>query len=192
MKRTSIKAGIVYASKSDHGSPSPVMFLEDGAAGIYSRQRGGSIRQQTETSYTKAHRGRGWSDESIGYAAVVQDWITPGTKPALLPWALDPAAELERFRAGGKPSVPGLKFDIITSLGKIGPWGAAVAEHEARLAAKREAEQKAEAGRVRAKAAHDGLRALGISARLSFSTHRIELDIWEAEKLLDMLREQEG
>ena len=194
MKRTSIKAGVVYAVKpgSDYGTPSPVLFLEDRAAGIYSRKRDGGVHQHEETSYTKAHKGSGWNDTSIGYAAVVQDWVTSGTDPAPLPWSLDAAAELARFRAGDKPSVAGLRFDIITSLGKIAPWDATVAEQAAREAAREADRAKVAENRDRTEAAREGLRALGIDTGYSFSTAKIELPVWEVEKLLAMLRDREG
>lgn len=35
MKRNDIKAGVVYAVKSSYGAPSPIVFLEDGVAGLY-------------------------------------------------------------------------------------------------------------------------------------------------------------
>lgn len=191
MKRTDIRAGVVYAIKHDRGAPSPVMFLEDRAAGIYSRQRGGGIRQRAEDSRTKAHRGHGFSDETIGYAAVVQDWTTPGTSPAQPPWNLDPAAELEQFRGGGSPSAQGLRFDLITSLGKVAPWDETVAEDEARRAAGQAAREKSDAHRARVQAARDGLAEFGIDAGYSFGNAKIELAVWEVEKLLALLRGRE-
>jgi hypothetical protein len=192
MKRTDIRAGVVYAVKNDRGAPSPIMFLEDRAAGIYSRQRGGGIRQEQENSYTKAHRASGWSGNSIGYATVVMDWMTAGTNPAPLPWNIDPATELERFRAGEPPSVPGLRFDITTSLAKIVRWDEAEAENEARQAAEREAAAKSAEARARLDAAREGLRALGIDTGYSFASYKIELPVWEVEKLLAMLRDREA
>jgi len=191
MKRTSIKAGVVYATKTA-GSPNPVMFLEDGAAGLYSRQRGGGIHQHEENSYTKARAGQGFSIVSIGYVILKQDWMSAGSQPLALPWQVDPAAELERFRAGEKPSVKGLTFDIITSLAKIAPWDEATAENEAREAAQREARAKSAESRARIDAAREGLRALGIDTGYSLGSGKIELPVWEVEKLLALLAAKEG
>jgi hypothetical protein len=191
MKRTDIRAGVVYAVKSSYGSPAPVMFLEDRAAGLYSRAQAGGIRQHEENSHTKARRGQGFGSYNIGYVILKQDWMSAGTEPLPLPWQVDPDAELERFRAGEKPSVKGLTFDIITSVAKIAPWDATVAVAEAREAAETEARAKADAGRAKARAACDALLALGVNAKLSFGSHKIELDIWEAEKLIALLAAKE-
>lgn len=194
MKRASIKAGVVCAIKpgSDYGTPSPVMFLEDGAAGIYSRQRGGGFRPEVESAHVKAHKGSGWSDDSIGYAVIEQDWSSPGTDPAPLPWSLDVAAELERFRAGDRPSIAGLKFDIQTSLAKVALYDDTVAEQEARQAARAADRARSDEHRARVDAAREGLRALGIDAGHTFGTAKIELPVWEVEKLLAMLRDREA
>lgn len=55
MKRSSIKAGVVYAVKSSYGPPSPIVFLEDGAAGLYTRGAYGRCRTMDPEHNVMSH-----------------------------------------------------------------------------------------------------------------------------------------
>jgi hypothetical protein len=197
VKRTDIRAGVVYAVKASYGPPSPIVFLEDGAAGLYrrpSRSERGFV-QVAEDKYTKAKRGTGWSGVTCGYAAVIQSWTgrnagnDEGSLAALC--EIDAAAELERFRAGEGPASDLLQFDLITSLARIVPWGEAVAEHEAQRSAerKRRAEQDARSSRQRA--VLEGLRRVGFAASAR-EQGAVGLSLEDAERLLATLAGREG
>ena len=196
MKRTDIKAGVIYASKSSYGPPGIVVFLEDGAAGLYERQRHGpGVREVEENKYTKAKRGSGWSETTKGYAAIATRWDAKGDALALL-GAIDPARELERFKAGEHPSVEGLEFDIRYTLTDIsGLYAEEKAAYDAKEAAEQAARRrKAEADRAasaRRRSITEALSAYGITAKDN-AAGKIELSLDEAEKLLDKVREAAG
>lgn len=200
MKRTDIRAGVVYAVKSSYGPPSPIVFLEDGAAGLYGRggYGRGEIRKLEENSYTKAKRGSGFSDSARGYAALKASWQREfsNADAAQQMSAADPAAELARFLADEKPSAPALEFEIVTSLSQInGLYNEELAAYEAqqqgeREARRRHAEQKAAAAE-RAVSLKESLSAYGI--RVTMATDEgffLKLD--EADKLLALLRDREA
>jgi len=195
MKRTDIKAGVIYASKSSYGPPGIVVFLEDGAAGLYERQRHGEGIRKVDEKYSKAKRGSGWSETTKGYAAIVPRGVTPAEALGLLS-AIDPARELERFRATEHPSAEGLEFDIRYTLTDIsGLYAEEKAAYDAREAADRAARQrKQEADRAasaRRRSIVEALNAYGIGARDN-AVGKVELSLDEAEKLLDKVRELEG
>ena len=196
MKRTDIKAGVIYASKNSYGPPGIVVFLEDGAAGLYERQRyGGGIRKVDENKWTKAKRGSGWSETTKGYAAIAGHWDAKGEVLGLLS-AIDPARELERFLAGEHPSVEGLEFDIRYTLTDIsGLYAEEKAAYDAKEAAEQAARRrKAEADRAasaRRRGIVEALSTYGITAKDN-AAGKIELSLDEAEKLLDKVRELEG
>ena len=196
MKRTDIKAGVIYASRSSYGPPGIVVFLEDGAAGLYERQRHGKgIRKVDENKWTKAKRGSGWSETTKGYAAIAGHWDAKGEVLGLLS-AIDPARELERFLAGEHPSVEGLEFDIRYTLTDIsGLYAEEKAAYDAKEAAEQAARRrKAEADRAasaRRRGIVEALSTYGITAKDN-AAGKIELSLDEAEKLLDKVRELEG
>ena len=198
MKRNDIKAGVVYAIKGSYGPPSPIVFLEDGAAGLYGRRDygRGPIRQLTENSYTKAKRGSGFSDSARGYAAMQ---VNGGSRikdadAAEAMRAADPAAELVRFLADERPSADGLRFAIITSLNQIGGL------YDEELAAYREAKRAADRRASGERAAIDARAARVTAAVEALSAYciraggdtggQVKLSVDEAEKLLDMLRDR--
>ena len=196
MKRTDIKAGVIYASRSSYGPPGIVVFLEDGAAGLYERQRHGpGVREVEENKYTKAKRGSEWSETTKGYAAIATRRDAEGDALALL-GAIDPARELERFKAGEHPSVEGLEFDIRYTLTDIsGLYAEEKAAYDAKEAAEQAARRrKAEADRAasaRRRGIVEALSTYGITAKDN-AAGKIELSLDEAEKLLDKVRELEG
>ena len=191
MKRTDIKAGVIYASKNSYGPPGIVVFLEDGAAGLYERQRHGKgIRKVDENKWTKAKRGSGWSETTKGYAAIAGHWDAKGEVLGLLS-AIDPARELERFLAGEHPSVEGLEFDIRYTLTDIsGLYAEEKAAYDAAQAAERAARtRKAEADRAASARRLGVIQALsdyGINAG-SNEKGNITLSPDEAEKLLALI-----
>lgn len=144
MKRTDIKAGVVYAVNSAYGSPTPIVFLQDGASGLFQRERGGGYR---ESGATKASTRYGYSGRGTGYAA-----IRPSRSGSFveLPfqarvealYQLDAAAELERFRAGLEPLTAGAQFEVVTSLNKVR------GEYKETKAAYEKAENDAQAARA--------------------------------------------
>ena len=193
MKRTDIKAGVVYAIRNSYGPPGIVVFLEDGAAGLYSRERHGNrIRQETENKYTKAKRGSGWGETTRGYAAVTARRDAKREAVSLLS-TIDPARELERFRAGEHPSVEGLEFDIRYTLADVsGLYAEEQAAYDAKEAAERAARlRKQEADRAasaRRRGIVEALNAYGIGARDN-AAGKVEFSLDEADKLLALLRE---
>lgn len=193
MQRKSIKAGVIYAITSPYAQPSPIVFLEDGAAGLYTRDRYGSrIRPVPESSTTKARAGRGF-DPSIGYAAVVTGSLVYGTEKEAAIEAMrtiDPAAELDRFKASARPAAEMLQFKIIASLGKITEWDQATAAYEAgREADRRRDAERAERNR-RTQAAVAALKGHGfLTARrtVESGSEGVAILIDDAERLLEML-----
>ena len=192
MKRTDIKAGVIYASKSSYGPPGIVVFLEDGAAGLYERQRhGAGILKVAENKYTKAQRGSGWSTATRGYAAIVARGVTPAEALGLLS-TIDPARELEHFKAAGHPSVEGLEFGIRYTLTDIsGLYADEKAAYDAKEAAEQAARRrKAEADRAasaRRRSIAEALSTYGITAKDN-AAGKIELSLDEAEKVLGKIR----
>ena len=201
MKRTSIKAGVVYAVKSTCGSPTPIVFLEDGAAGLYGRGNYGRdpYRKFTEDEYTKAKRGSGFSESSLGYAAIKTGWNRNASMPdaAEQMRGIDPATELARFLADEKPSTDGLEFEIVTGLGQIdGLYDEELAAYNARMEAERAAERRKSDERsaisARVGAVVEALSAYGIRAGGAWKGAQVELPVNEAEKLLAILRDRES
>jgi hypothetical protein len=205
MKRSDIKAGVVYAVKSAYGPPGPIVFLEDGAAGLYQRDHYSSkVKQLAESKFSKAGRG-GAFESGRGYAAVVRDYAAPGpgVKADPLPAmrALDCAAELERFRAGERPSAAGLRFEIVTSLNQVaGLYDEELAAYEARREAERAANRRKQAenkaARDRADAILDRLNALGVDGEAVSKGREpwshICISVADAEKFLALLRDREA
>lgn len=192
MQRKNIKAGVIYAVKSSCDSPSPVVFLEDGAAGLYTPALRGGTRfvQAAESKYAKAKRGTGWNGTTYGYAALVPARIPDAVGEALGALReIDASAELERFRTIGRQESGLLRFDLITSLTRIVPWDDAVAEYEATRAAdqKRWDEVNARTGRQTAVLA--GLRNLGLSVSAR-EQGAVGMSLEAAERLLAMLNEK--
>jgi hypothetical protein len=195
MKRTDIKAGVVYATKSSYGAPAPIVFLEDGAAGLYVRGNygRGPYRKLAEDKNTKAKGASGYSDSGRGYAAIK---ISAGgdlnyAEAAERMSTIDPVVELARFLASERPSAEGLGFDIVTSLSQIGGlYAEEKAAYDSMKAAEQEAGQRRReadrAASVRRWNIVDALNALGIGARGN-SAGKIELSLDEAEKLLTLL-----
>lgn len=194
MKRTDIRAGVVYAVKASYSRPSPVVFLEDSAAGLYQRgSRGDSgFTQVTESAYTKAKRGTGWNGVTYGYAAVVPADRYVNDALSVLR-GIEATAEIERFRTTGKPSSGHLRFDLITSLTRIAPWDEAIAEYEAAEAADRKRREDADARRRRASKALKAFRErCGITGEFDCGGAVITFDIEDAERLLALLAEKAG
>lgn len=193
MKRTDIKAGVVYAIKSSYGAPSPIVFLEDGAASLYQRDPYGKqgIRKLTEDKHTKAKRGSGWSETTRGYAAITARWDPKRDALSLLA-AIDPASELARFVASESPSVEGLEFSIHYTLSDItGLYADEKAAYDARQEAERAARSRKDeaerAASARRRDITEALSAYGIEARGN-ERGRIELSPDEADKLVALLR----
>lgn len=192
MKRTDIRAGVVYAIKSSYGPPGAVVFLEDGAAGLYERQpHGAGVRKLEENRYTKAKRGSGWSETTKGYAAIV----APVAALDVLA-AINPARELERFLANERPSSDDLEFSIRYTLTDVsGLYAEEKAAYDAKEAADREARRRkdeaARAASARRRSILEALDAYGIGARDN-AAGKIELSLDEADKLIAMLRDRES
>jgi hypothetical protein len=193
MNRKDVRAGVVYAEVSAYGRPSPVVFLEDGAATVWIEpfnniRRGGPYIACRPSE--KPHREKGWSGRSQGYATV--------QGPAETLEGLECAAELEAFKAGGRPSREGLRFALIFSLAKIsGPYTEAAAAYEANLAAERATRERKdaedEAYHARLQKAVAGLAAFGVKARPAGAYRErdvIGMDIEDAERLIALLREK--
>lgn len=200
MKRTDIRAGVVYAIKSSYGPPSPIIFLEDGAAGLYARGSYGrsEVRKLEETKTTKAKRGSGFSDATRGYAAVAANGGAgaPAAELVAAMKALDPTAELARFVADERPSSEILRFVIEPSLNQIAglyaeELAAYEAQREAELAADRRKRAEQDAKTSRASDLIEGFSAYGIRARGAFEG-KVELSLDEADKLLALLRDRES
>ena len=189
MKRKDIKAGVVYAEVSRFGPPSPVVFLEDGAATVWLEPH--SLARRNTDPYIacgpaeKPNRG-GWAGRSAGYAAVLGDAET-------LLEGLDATVELEAFKTRRPPSREGLRFALVFSLAKIaGPYAEAVAAYE------QEQAREAEAFRERARRTYEAekrsdeaiaaLRNLGFSAQ-SAGLDLVSITIEDAERLIAVLRE---
>ena len=194
MKRADIKAGVIYATRSSYGPPAPIMFLEDAAAGIYSRQRDGGIHQHEENKYTKARKSRGWSDNSIGYAAVVGAGLYAAAEQdeQTLLSSLDPAAELELFRGGQKPSAVALRFTITTSLSQITDWDDEMARYRARQDADRAKVAASQAKAARRTALMETLADLGVTSQRSHDPRYIDISLDEADKLVALLQAKEN
>lgn len=193
MKRTDIKAGVVYAVRSSYGPPTAIVFLEDGAAGLYQREPYGKsgIRKLTEDKFNKAKRGSGWSDTTKGYAAITARWDGKRDTLGLLA-AIDPANELARFVASESPSVEGLEFSIHYTLSDIsGLYADERAAYDARQEAERDARSRKDeaerAASARRRDTSESLSAYGIEARGN-DKGRIELSLDEADKLVTLLR----
>jgi hypothetical protein len=188
MKRKDIKAGVVYTEVRAYGIPSPLVFLEDGAATVwlepYNNLRRGDPYIACRPA-EKPHRERGRSGRSQGYATV---W---GSAEALE--GLDCAAELEAFKAGGQPTREGLRFVLLFSLARIsGPYAEAVAAHEAAIAADRAARDhaaaEAEAREDRAASIVAALAEAGVKAHAHDG--RIWLSLDQAGRVVDLLRDR--
>jgi hypothetical protein len=201
MKRTSIKAGVVYAVRSSYGAPAPIVFLEDGAAGLYGRGNygRGPYRKLAESSHTKAGRGKGFSESDHGYAVMERSKVGDASdaEAAEQMRAASPEAELARFLADESPSADGLRFAIVTSLSQIGgPYDEELAAYSARVEAEKAAERRKSDARTvlaeRITAAIEGLSAYGIRATGAWAAEQVELSVDEAEKLLALLRDREG
>jgi hypothetical protein len=191
MIRKNIKAGVVYARESQYGRPTPIVFLEDGAATLFqlAPYGRGEYRVYADQS-ARARHGRGWSDPSLGYAAMTGSDSIGKTAAGLLA-EIDPAGELERFKA--KASTPaGLSFTLVTSLNDISrTYAEAIAAYEAKQEADRadrEREQAEDAAlETRSDAVLAVLASAGIRARFDSRTGSIQMGLDEAEKLAALL-----
>lgn len=181
MKRTNIRAGVVYAIKSSYGPPVPVVFLEDGAATVYDKPIG-ATGYRAHPEGTKARAGRGWSESSLGYATVGKYWDVR-LSDALPDLHLKTASELKSFRDGGKPASSRLEFRLLTSLSRVVPWDEAVAEYEARTAHDRQRMKAADQMQIRRNTAIAALAGLGITAAPG-DPGTVMLTLDEAEKVL--------
>jgi hypothetical protein len=183
MKRKDIKAGVVYALKA-HGSPKPVVFLEDGAATLWEKMRhGGGYRELSESLY-KPRVGHGWDGTDRGFA------IISGDAEALA--GIDAAAEFARFRAGERPTDTELRFSLVTVLGQvIGPYGEAVAAYEQEQAQQREEmrrrHREIDAALLRLRAITEAFGEFGIRAG-SGGSDRVSISIEDAERVIALLR----
>lgn len=197
MKRTDIRAGVVYAVKSSYGPPSPIVFLEDGARGLYSRgDYGRGAPAERDPRIWKAQRGSGYGKSACGYAA-----IRPGSArdsdAAEELGAIDPAAELARFLADQQPAAEGLSFEIVTSLGQIsGLYAEELAAYEGMRAAERRRQAENRTARDRADSITDQLSAFGVDGEAvskdrSHWSH-ICISVADAEKLIALLRDREA
>jgi hypothetical protein len=169
MKRTDIRAGVVYAVRSSYGPPVPVVFLEDGAAGLYGRDSyGRGPYRRLDGNFYKATAGKGLGSPARGYAALERNGGSgiPNADAAELLRAADPVAELARFLADGKPSAEGLRFAIVTSLGQIGgPYDEELAAYSAAKDAERERRRRIDEERAAESARRqDIVEALSASA----------------------------
>ena len=194
MKRTDIRAGVVYAVKSGYGPPSPIVFLEDGAAGLYSRgDYGRGAPAERDPRIWKAQRGSGYGTSDCGYAAMIRSGASGlmYEDAAAAMAAADPGAELARFLADERPSGEGLMFSIVTSLGQIsGLYDEELAAYNAAKEAERARERRLSEERAAESARRLGLvealSAYGIRARDN-SAGKIELSPDEADKLIALL-----
>lgn len=201
MKRNDIRAGVVYAIKSSYGPPSPIVFLEDGAAGLYSRGNygRGPYRKLEENSHTKARVGKGFSEASRGYAVMERSAVDDlsHADAAGQMRAANPESELARFLADENPTADGLRFTIVTSLNQIsGLYDEELAAYEAQREAERAADRRkrneATARSERITAAVEALSAHGIRAKGAWEGRQLELSVDEAEKLIALLRNREA
>lgn len=197
MQRKDIKAGVIYAVKSSYGQPHPVLFLEDGAAGLYTHERYHYERRRPAYEGAKARAARGF-DPVFGYAAVepADGGHDRDDRDAVLAAMreVDPVAELERFKAGRNPASEILQFAIISNLGKIAPWDDVLAERELQRQRDRKRTEEANARMARTRAAIDGLRQHGIAGTriLDYGAggEGVLIGIADAERLLAMLSEK--
>ena len=116
MKRTEIRAGVVYAVRQyRESSPDPVAFLEDAPA-LWQRWDGRWTPADDPHRVLRPREGTRFK-AAYGYPAVAA-----GNPEALT--GLDPAAELERLRLGvTEPRQPGTRWTLITRLATVtGPW----------------------------------------------------------------------
>ena len=185
MQRKAIKAGVIYAIKSDYGSPKPIVFLEDGAAGLYVRDRiSRKVRKVTETGHTRARKGIGYLSPDYGYAAI-RTRLDAADAISLI-GSIGPAAMLSRFLADETPGVEGLEFEIVCSLGQIIPWAEAVAEFEGRRDADRKRTAETQARAERQRGIISAFAAFGVRVSASGSEY-VGLRLDEAERLLALL-----
>lgn len=184
MKRTDIKAGVVYAVHSSYGSPKPVVFLQDGAAGLFQHQRGGGApRDVTGSRGVKAGKGSFYAPGGTGYAAVVPSRFgdfaeMPYKERVQALYSLDIAAELARFKDGKEPLGSGMQFEIITSLTKVR------GEYEAESAAY---EKKAKDDRAASDARDLAVRQLHDRARAAAAQLTTQASLWSDEEGFDHL-----
>lgn len=188
MKRTDIKAGVIYAIKGSYGPPGPVVFLEDQAATVYERIKHGTGYKALPATY-KAQAGSGWSTPSRGYAVVRGDKpYTAGQRTEALAamTGIDTTAELAAFRAG-KGTDSGLSPGILTSLSKVVPWDDAVAEYDARQAADGKRIAEADAMTQRRAEVIAAFAAIGITVASYAGPGLVQLNLDEADKIMRLI-----
>lgn len=203
MKRTDIKAGVVYAKQaSAYGRPDPIVFLEDGAVTVY---RANEYGDMAYTALENAKPRRDAVYGPAGYAVVVPNWKASTGDTLTAMRAIDPAAELPHFqsqkRAESGQYVPGngdLRFGVLVNLGKVtGEYDAMVAAYEAQVTAERQRRVQADAVAKRARERATALRAafdsLGFRAGCGASHGEgVSFSLDVAERLLAALRPATG
>jgi hypothetical protein len=190
VKRTDIKAGVVYAIKAAYGPPSPVVFLEDGAATLFEHV---DVRAgyQVAPGGATAGRGRGYPARTYGYAAITgQQAYDDGARArrAAEMRGIGTSAELAAFRTGGRPDGEelGQYFTLLTSLNQVCPWDDAVAAYEAKRASDQQRMDAADAMTQRRNEIITGLACLGITAACG-RPGMVTLDLDEAEKVIRLI-----
>jgi hypothetical protein len=200
MKRTDIRAGVVYAYQRSrsYGTPEPIVFLAAPADGVLFKsgrtvRASGRAFQRAPEGETKPRTyGSTWDQLVIGYPVVMfaRGGAADETPLAdLLSLTLDDFAAVD---SAHDTSVKGAYFTVLTTLGQVtGLYEEKVAEYEAQREAeraKRERDQvERDAAVVRADAVTDRLNVFGVDAQ-SFSDGGrhygyVRLSVADAEKL---------
>jgi hypothetical protein len=190
VKRTDIRAGVVYAIKASYGPPSPVVFLEDGAATLFEYVNGRAGYQVAPES-ARAGRGDGYPAETYGYAAITgQSAYDAGERAqrAAEMEDIDTADELAAFRGGERPDGEelGQYFTLLTSLNQVCPWDDAVAAYEAKRASDQRRMDAADAMTQRRNEIITGLARFGVTAACG-NPGMVTLDLDEAEKVIGLI-----
>lgn len=205
MKRKDIKAGVIYAVKNSYGPPSPIVFLEDGAATLFESQRhvSGLYRALPASDYYKAGSGN-WARSSRGYAAVTGNGLCTATEVLAAMREIDPAAELARFQGPKdecRPASKALSFHLVTTLSRIGgPYDEELAAYETAEQAKRERDEKDRAARRAVRRRADDVRErLGERAGIrsdyvqnAYGKPGVWISLEDAGRLLSLLDEKTG
>lgn len=199
MKRSQIRAGVVYGMQRQHGSGTgPVVFLEDAGARVWTERKFGGLAYTP--SDEKPGRDRLYGDR--GYAVVRPPYSANAAEALAALRAVDPAAELARFAAVPRnsreqgPASDLLEFDVLVSLGRVeGEYGEVIARHEAarRAAVERReaADRRSREQSARADDLAAGFKGLGMYAAKDHSALggvRLAFSLDDAEQLLAALR----
>lgn len=198
MKRTDIRAGVVYAyQRSTYNEPQPIVFLNAPADGVLycetSHYRApGSPAFIKARADSKPHRVQFGSD--VGYPVVRLRWDSKDDPASLL------SVTLADFEAATGSIDGGREFAVVVSLAAIaGPWSDVKAARDEQVEADRQLREheraEADASRARAIDVLTALRARDIEPERISPYGKVEsivLPLEEAEKLLAMLRDREG